>query len=80
MQLRRSIKHIRTKTFQNGDISYNNVGGGGGGAQIQRRAARKKVNSDLMTLCNLKCDYEDEDMPEEDKTMTDNEDVSPGYS
>ena len=80
MQLLRSIKHIRTKTFQNGDISYNN---GDGGAQIHRRATKKNVNSELMTLCNLKCHYvdEDEDMPEEDKTMmTDNEDVSPGYS
>jgi len=41
---------------------------------------KKRVNSELMSLCNLQCHYEDEDMPEEDKNMTDNEDVSPGYS
>ena len=77
----RGIKHIWTKTFQNGDISYNNGGGGGVGAQIQKRGSKKKVNSELLALCNLKCSYMDEDMPEEDPTMmTDNEDVSPGYS
>ena len=80
MELSRSIKHIWTKTFQNGDISYNNGGGGGAGTQIQRRPTKKRVNSELMSLCNLQCHYEDEGMPEEDKNMTDNEDVSPGYS
>ena len=75
--------HLRseTKTFQNGDISYNNVGGGGGGAQIHKRATPKKVNSELMALCNLPCNYAEEDLvPEEDKSVTDNEDVSLGYS
>ena len=80
LDLSRSIKQIWTKTFQNGDISYNNGGGGGGGAQTQRRATKKKVNSELLSLCSLKCNYEDEELPEEDKPETDNEDVSPGYS
>ena len=81
LNLSRSIKHIGTKTFQNGDISYNNVGGGGGGAQIHKRATPKKVNSELMALCNLPCNYAEEDLvPEEDKSVTDNEDVSLGYS
>ena len=64
--------------FQNGEMSYSN-GATSSAALIQKRNSKNKnkINSELMSLCNLKCDYGD---LTEDRNNRDSQGVSPGYS
>ena len=59
-------------------MSYSN-GATSSAALIQKRNSKNKnkINSELMSLCNLKCDYGD---LTEDRNNRDSQGVSPGYS